>query len=155
MRSTFFKSITFRVTFWVSLFVVAIVSIHIYLMSPERRFFEQKMHESERMALIVETHLLAEMSGGDPDNIQNHMALLPELEGVRRVEIFGTDMGHRDLRELSFERSDQQRALQRPGRADVYGLPHAQSVQVGSCVAGQPLRGGRGFAHVHDQPERD
>ena len=87
MKKAYFQSLSFRVTFWVSLTVIVIVSIHVYLMRPERRFFEQKMRESERMARIIETHLLAEMSAGEPDNIQTHLELLPGLEGIRRVEI--------------------------------------------------------------------
>ena len=84
---SYFRSISFRVTFWVSTVVIALVSVHIYQISPERRFLEQKMDESDRIARIIESHLLAEMSAGEPDNIQNHMQLLPGLEGIRRVEI--------------------------------------------------------------------
>jgi two-component system NtrC family sensor kinase len=75
------------VTFWVSLIVIVIVSIHIYLMRPEQRFLEQKMLESERMARVIETHLLAEMVAGEPDNIQRHLEMLPDVDGIRRVEV--------------------------------------------------------------------
>ena len=70
---SYFRSISFRVTFWVSLVVVVLVSVHIYQIRPEKRFLEQKMGESERIARIIEHHLLAEMSAGEPDNIQEHL----------------------------------------------------------------------------------
>ncbi len=89
---TYFRSISFRVTFWVSLVVVVLVSVHIYQIRPEKRFLEQKMDESERIARIIEHHLLAEMSAGEPDNIQEHLQLLPEQEGIQRVEIFDPGM---------------------------------------------------------------
>jgi len=92
MNKTYLQSLSFRVTFWVSVTVVVIVSIHIYVMRPEQRFFEQKMRESERMARVIETHLLAEMLAGEPDNIQNHLQMLPGLEGIRSVEIIDLDM---------------------------------------------------------------
>ncbi len=92
MRKPRFGVISIKVTFWVSVVVIAIVAIHIYWTRPERRFFEQKMRESERIAQIIETHLLAEMVGGEPDNIQNHMDLLPSIVGIRRVEIMSTSM---------------------------------------------------------------
>ena len=95
MKKSYFQSLSFRVTFWVSLTVVAIVSIHIYLMRPERRFFEQKMMESERMSLVIETHLLAEMSAGEPDNIQNHLA--DSCQSVFRRSSRARMVTHNDL----------------------------------------------------------
>jgi len=87
MKKSYFQSLSFRVTFWVSLTVIVIVTFHIYLMRPEQRFFEQKMLESDRMSHVIETHLLAEMLAGEPDNIQNHLEMLPGVEGIRSVEI--------------------------------------------------------------------
>jgi signal transduction histidine kinase len=87
MKKDYLQGLTFRVTFWVSLIVIVIVSIHIYLMRPEQRFLEQKMLESERMARVIETHLLAEMVAGEPDNIQRHLEMLPDVDGIRRVEV--------------------------------------------------------------------
>ena len=84
--------ISVKVTFWVSLVVVTIVASHIYVTRPERRFFEQKMMESSRIAQIIESHLLAEMMGGEPDNIQRHMQMLPAVAGIHSVEIVNPDM---------------------------------------------------------------
>ena len=52
---SYFRSISFRLTFWVSTVVVTLVSIHIYQINPERRFLELKMAESERIARIIES----------------------------------------------------------------------------------------------------
>ncbi len=79
--------ISVRVTFWVSLIVISITAIHIYLIRPGKRFLEQKMYETDRIAHVIEAHLLAEMLAGEPRNIQNHLVLLPEKAGIRRVEI--------------------------------------------------------------------
>jgi two-component system NtrC family sensor kinase len=98
---SYFRSISFRVTFWVSLVVVLLVSVHIYQIRPKKRFLEQKMGESERIARIIEHHLLAEMSAGEPDNIQEHLQLLPEQEGIQRVEIFDPGMVVRFSSDLS------------------------------------------------------
>ncbi len=89
---TYFRSISFRVTFWVSVIVVAIVAIHLYTMRPERRFFELKMQESERVAGIIKSHLLAEMKAGEPHRLQGHLELFPGQEGIHRVEIVDTNM---------------------------------------------------------------
>jgi signal transduction histidine kinase len=72
--------------------VIGIVSIHLLLMRPQKRFFEQKMRESERVARIIEMHLLAEMATGEPDNLQNYIEPLQGQAGIRRIEITDPSM---------------------------------------------------------------
>jgi signal transduction histidine kinase len=72
--------------------VTAIVAIHLWIVQPEKRFYEDKRLEAERLALVLESHLLAEMMGGKPDNIQRHMALLPGLSGISQVDVLDTQM---------------------------------------------------------------
>ena len=107
MRKPRIGVISIKVTFWVSVVVIAIVAVHIYWTKPERRFFEQKMRESERIAQIIEAHLLAEMMAGEPDNIQRHMGMLPRIEGIRSVEIMNMDkvvrFSHKDEHQLVLE----------------------------------------------------
>lgn len=92
MNTQYFQSVSFRVTFWVSLVVVAIVTFHLILMRPQERFYDQKLHESERIARIIETHLLAQMMAGRPENIQNHIRSLKGQEGIQRIEIINPAM---------------------------------------------------------------
>lgn len=86
MRS-FFGGLSFRVTFWVSLVVVAIVSIHIALMRPGERLILQKEAEALRVARIVEGHLQVAMTADRVHGVQPHLAMVPELHGIRRVEV--------------------------------------------------------------------
>lgn len=92
MKRPYIGVISIKVTLWVSTVVIAIVALHIYIMRPERRFMEQKMRDSERIAEIIESHLLAEMAAGEPDNIQKHMELLPHNAGIYSVEIVNSEM---------------------------------------------------------------
>ncbi len=81
------NSISFRITFWLTLVICAIVSFHIYLVSPEKRFYEQKSLESERLARVIESHLVTEMMSGALDNVQIHLERLSGESGIHRVEI--------------------------------------------------------------------
>ncbi|NNE10214.1 MAG: HAMP domain-containing protein, partial [Gemmatimonadetes bacterium] len=82
-----FHSISIRVTFWLSLIVVIFIVALIGTINPRQRFFDQKLVDSDRVAHLIETHLVAEMLAGEPDNIQNHLELIPNVAGIYRVEL--------------------------------------------------------------------
>jgi signal transduction histidine kinase len=138
MRKPRLGIISIKVTFWVSVVVIAIVAVHIYWTKPERRFFEQKMKESERIAQIIETHMLAEMMAGEPDNIQRHMEMLPNIAGIRSVEITNTDM------EVRFS-SDSTRVGR---RLDVMRDPPCQRCHVQPVIPDRLIYDQEGFGRV-------
>ncbi len=91
MNFRYFRTVSFRITFWISLVVCAIVLLHLWIIQPKARFYEQKILESDRLARVIEAHLLAEMVSGSLDNVQNHLEFLPAHKGIHRVEIIDVD----------------------------------------------------------------
>ncbi len=91
MSFRYFKTVSFRITLLISLAVCGIVMVHLSIIQPGKRFYDQKMNESERLARVIESHLLAEMMSGTLDNIQNHLEFLPSREGIRHVEIISVE----------------------------------------------------------------
>lgn len=91
MSFRYLSTVSFRITFWLSLVVCIIVMVHLWMIQPGKRFYRQKMHESEGLARVIESHLLAEMMSGTLDNIQNHLEYLPSREGIHRVEIIDVE----------------------------------------------------------------